>query len=182
MRVLVKCPCGKDFDVAEWEIRANRGKYCSNACKFAYRKRPSGLKYELKVENSSWIKPGQRLSPDTEFQPEQRNNPEGEFQPGTRTSPDTEFKLGQQPHNYLGGYYFRLYGITHDQWLALYDAQDGKCAICGKNPKRILDTDHDHSSGVVRGLLCGHCNKGISMFHDDVELLKSAICYLGSEV
>ncbi|MFE5507578.1 endonuclease domain-containing protein [Amycolatopsis japonica] len=36
--------------------------------------------------------------------------------------------------------------------------QDGRCAICGGREK--LYRDHDHDSGLVRGLLCHSCNTG----------------------
>ncbi|MEV7547992.1 endonuclease domain-containing protein [Amycolatopsis sp. NPDC089917] len=36
--------------------------------------------------------------------------------------------------------------------------QDGRCAICGEREK--LYQDHDHDSGLVRGLLCQSCNTG----------------------
>jgi len=35
--------------------------------------------------------------------------------------------------------------------------QDGRCAICGSSPKALV-TDHDHLTGLVRGLLCQSCN------------------------
>jgi len=37
----------------------------------------------------------------------------------------------------------------------LEDWQDGRCAMC---PARASDTDHDHKTGLVRGLLCHSCN------------------------
>jgi hypothetical protein len=33
----------------------------------------------------------------------------------------------------------------------------GRCAICGQRPARLV-TDHDHTSGLVRGYLCRGCN------------------------
>ncbi|WP_234389928.1 endonuclease domain-containing protein [Streptomyces sp. XC 2026] len=38
----------------------------------------------------------------------------------------------------------------------LSEWQRGRCAICGDNS--YLETDHDHESGLVRGLLCHSCN------------------------
>jgi hypothetical protein len=35
--------------------------------------------------------------------------------------------------------------------------QDGRCAICGSRDMRLCE-DHDHISGLVRGLLCHSCN------------------------
>lgn len=39
---------------------------------------------------------------------------------------------------------------------ALHDLQAGRCAICGTDGK--LHLDHDHATGLARGLLCRSCN------------------------
>ena len=66
-----------------------------------------------------------------------------------------------------------------DKRLELHQAQDGKCAICGKEPEdRRLAMDHCHATGRIRGLLCMHCNVGLGMFKDKKELLEQAIAYL----
>lgn len=41
----------------------------------------------------------------------------------------------------------------------LDDIQDGKCAVCKvmANPYD-LQIDHDHQTGLIRGLLCARCN------------------------
>lgn len=75
-------------------------------------------------------------------------------------------------------------GMTYDRLLAL---QGGRCAICGCTPRtRRLAVDHDHETGVVRGLLCSasegaSCNKGLlGSAHDDVRILRRAVAYLES--
>lgn len=69
------------------------------------------------------------------------------------------------------------YGITEERYRELVAEQGGTCAIC-KEPSGQLHIDHDHVTGRVRGLLCGTCNRGLGMFKDDADNLRSAITYL----
>ena len=52
-------------------------------------------------------------------------------------------------------------------YAALLEAQGGRCAICGKEPRegqRPFHIDTDHRKGhdyAVRGLLCFHCNMAL---------------------
>jgi len=57
----------------------------------------------------------------------------------------------------------------------LVEKQEGKCAICGR-PWEVVD--HDHATGIVRGLLCQRCNKGIGALGDTSERLSAALDYL----
>lgn len=54
----------------------------------------------------------------------------------------------------------KIYGITGEQYWALYEAQGGRCAICrwASGKVKRLAVDHDHGTGRVLGLLCGRCN------------------------
>lgn len=70
---------------------------------------------------------------------------------------------------------------------SIYKQQSGRCAICdtegdiyelGFQTRIPLCIDHSHTSGEVRGLLCGHCNKGIGLLKDNRNILKQAIKYL----
>jgi hypothetical protein len=70
----------------------------------------------------------------------------------------------------------RTFGITVAEREALFEAQGGLCAICRENPP--TDTDHDHETGAVRGLLCNGCNVGIGHFRDDPNRLLAAVAYL----
>lgn len=77
------------------------------------------------------------------------------------------------------------YGLTWDRFIDLCKLQNNCCAICGApfDPNvrdRKAHVDHDHKTGVVRGILCGFCNTGIGMLRDDISLLESAIFYLRS--
>ncbi len=69
----------------------------------------------------------------------------------------------------------RKFGLTLEDYDALLAAQHGGCAICGDPPaKTALHVDHDHETGVVRGLLCFRCNAAIGNLRDD-QLLGPAI-------
>jgi hypothetical protein len=85
--------------------------------------------------------------------------------------------------NYLDWTYQRHYGITLEAFNQFLQEQDAVCAICKQvcNSGRRLAVDHDHSTGVVRGLLCGNCNKGLGCFKDSPELLNKAAEYLGKQ-
>jgi hypothetical protein len=80
------------------------------------------------------------------------------------------------------------YGITKDEWLAMFASQNGQCQICKiglevpvgtRQDKRRTVVDHCHDTGQVRGLLCGECNLGIGYFKHDPALLQAALAYLG---
>lgn len=78
-------------------------------------------------------------------------------------------------------YLLRCYNLTVEQYNELFNLQEGKCMICGVHQSSLdkaLCVDHDHSTGEVRGLLCGNCNSGIGFFKDNVDLLNKAIIYL----
>lgn len=61
------------------------------------------------------------------------------------------------------------YGITSEQYWALYEAQEGFCYICQRATGKVrrLAVDHDHATGYVRGLLCKPCNSVLAHFRDD---------------
>lgn len=73
----------------------------------------------------------------------------------------------------------RNYGITLTQFNALLDQQNGVCAICGGPPtRRGWHVDHDHQTGVIRGILCNGCNIGLGGMRDNPAVLRSAAAYI----
>lgn len=70
------------------------------------------------------------------------------------------------------------YGITPEREAALYVEQAGVCAICGTRPPGPLVIDHDHKSGIIRGLLCRRCNAGLGLLGDNLTALSHALKYL----
>ena len=78
---------------------------------------------------------------------------------------------------------FKQYGITVDDYNAIFTEQNGKCGICETHQselKQALSVDHNHKTGEVRGLLCHNCNIGIGYLKDDVNILQNAIQYLNN--
>lgn len=75
------------------------------------------------------------------------------------------------------------YGLSLEDWLKIWEDQDGKCFICGKKFKNPSDAkvDHNHKTGEVRSLLCQKCNAGIGFFNDNPKLTAKATEYLLGE-
>jgi|ERR1017187_1205225 hypothetical protein len=58
----------------------------------------------------------------------------------------------------------KLHGVSQNQFIAMFNAQGGLCAICHKpQPHKRLCIDHCHTTGQLRQLLCSNCNVGIGM-------------------
>lgn len=75
--------------------------------------------------------------------------------------------------------YKQIYDLSAEEHAKLFLAQAGRCAICRrKNKDMTLVVDHDHASGLVRGLLCSSCNTAIGMFQDDPIRMAAAIRYV----
>ena len=78
----------------------------------------------------------------------------------------------------------RKHGITQEEWAKLWDAQDGKCYLCGDDlppgEYRAVHLDHDHSCCgpskscrfCWRGLACRKCNILIGCANDDPARLR----------
>lgn len=69
-----------------------------------------------------------------------------------------------------------VYDLTLEEYDAILTYQHGGCGICGRPPKenKSLAVDHDHQSGVVRGLLCFFCNKRVLGARNAEVLVKTA--------
>lgn len=82
----------------------------------------------------------------------------------------------------------KSYGLTLEEYTRMYDAQQGRCAICNvpeeltksvnKTKQKRLHVDHCHKTGKVRGLLCTCCNNVLGRANDDINILLQAIEYL----
>lgn len=72
------------------------------------------------------------------------------------------------------------YGISEERYYEMLRLCGGLCEICRRPQRngRRLCVDHDHDSGVVRGLLCNDCNTAIGMMKESRTHLTAAISYL----
>ncbi len=68
------------------------------------------------------------------------------------------------------------YGLSTADYDAMVAAQGGVCACCRERAPHHVD--HDHVTGVVRGVVCFPCNAAIGQFQDRGDLLRNAIDYL----
>lgn len=83
----------------------------------------------------------------------------------------------------------KMYDLSWEDYLFLYESQKGCCAICDKflfpfklnletKKTDVLYMNHDHYTGIVRGLLCNLCNDLLGRAQDKIKILNSAIDYL----
>ena len=159
----VKCCCGKLFTTTLSRFNSGRGKYCSNECKYKYRKRPIGLTYIKHKINSTSFKKG-----DIPW----NKNIKGlttawnKGLKGIHFSPRTEFKEGQYIEdkniNWTGDDVG--YGALHT-FIIRRLGKAKKCVLCG-DPNSSLYVWHNKSMLYKRDLndweeLCHKCHMGL---------------------
>lgn len=77
--------------------------------------------------------------------------------------------------------YKNKFGISLEEYEAKLETQNNCCAVCGVSQDKVsmrFAVDHNHTTGAVRGLLCGQCNVAIGMAKEDIAILASMISYL----
>lgn len=76
-------------------------------------------------------------------------------------------------------YLRRVFGITLDEYKSILAAQGHKCPVCLKPLSGISNpVDHDHKTGVVRGIPCTYCNRRRIAQHTDWEIVHRMYKYL----
>lgn len=89
-----------------------------------------------------------------------------------------------------------MYGLSLAEYNEMLNAQGGVCAICGQ-PETIgskfghsrtpdctpvLNVDHCHTTGAVRGLLCSPCNQALGLLAEDPDRVKALLKYIEERV
>ncbi len=74
------------------------------------------------------------------------------------------------------------HGLSPEEWAAIWQAQDGRCYLCGDElahrDKTYVDHDHSHCGKrkscqiCRRGMACRHCNSAIGLAADDPARLR----------
>ena len=67
-----------------------------------------------------------------------------------------------------------FHGLTAQE--AQMMKNNASCEICGN--KDSLRIDHDHTTGVIRGVLCNNCNVALGLMLDNPETMRRAADYL----
>ena len=65
----------------------------------------------------------------------------------------------------------RKFGITLEDWHRILHEQNHTCPICKSTNKKFVG-DHDHETGLFRGIICSSCNRALAHFGDDLEKVK----------
>jgi hypothetical protein len=143
-RIEATCKCGKKFFVRKKRILDGRGKFCSQECKYKYRKMPKRGKgtYVITKENPTSFKKG--------FTPWnaglagkgvcKKNS--GSIKKGERRGINTEFKKGVTPLTFKGDDvgYFALH-----RWVQRHKGKAKKCAECGSEKNvQWANISHDY--------------------------------------
>lgn len=112
--------------------------------------------------------------------------PLGDAESASRTSVWRKLQDGTRVKQQLRNSVLRKYRLTQQQWDALMEAQGRACASCGRGDSgrsnSTFSIDHDHVSGLVRGLLCHPCNVVLGQSGDSADgvrqLLERLLRYL----
>lgn len=75
----------------------------------------------------------------------------------------------------------KIFGITPEIYEELLQKQNENCAICQRHYTHFnkrLAVDHCHKTGLIRGLLCLYCNRGLAAYHDKADYFRRAAGYL----
>lgn len=72
------------------------------------------------------------------------------------------------------------HGLDVESYARLVEAQNRRCAGCGRGLLLSEEThvDHDHVTGKIRGILCSNCNRALGVLGDSPETLRALVRYL----
>ena len=71
--------------------------------------------------------------------------------------------------------------MTYPRYLLMLEERGHRCDICKRldsDLNKALAVDHEHKTGLIRGLLCHDCNMVVGKMNDDPDMLRRAAEYL----
>lgn len=98
----------------------------------------------------------------------------------TRAYQLARYHKNKHKRPWLDRYLRSAYGITAEEYNALFEAQGNVCAICGTDSTKGKNwcVDHNHVTGKVRAILCDGCNRGLGYFYESPTALRAAADYV----
>lgn len=155
----ILCPCGTKIETSNYQLKRKR--YCSKACMYKYRVRPTGLHYKLTKQNPTVFKKGNIPwnvgIPCSNSQKENLRKKNS----GKRLSVATEFTSertrGSNNSKWKGDDVG--YGALHC-WIARHRKKENICEHCGiKTRTEFANKSHEYKRSVHDWLeLCKRCH------------------------
>ena len=71
----------------------------------------------------------------------------------------------------------KAYNLTLGDYRSMLISQDNKCGICCQAVLPLY-VDHNHTTGAVRMLLCGHCNSMLGFARENPDTLIAGAAYI----
>jgi hypothetical protein len=68
------------------------------------------------------------------------------------------------------------YGLTREEYDELISIYNSSCGACGSTVS--ICVDHDHDTGIVRGMLCRKCNAALGLLGDKIDGVLNLLEYL----
>jgi endogenous inhibitor of DNA gyrase (YacG/DUF329 family) len=160
--------CGTNFSVT---TKGNAKIYCTKNCKKIADKQRLKLKYDLNPREAS------KKVRESYF----KNHDENKAKMRERAKQARKLN----PSLYKKHRLKSNYGLSAEHYSRMLESQKSKCAICFKEISGEVNTkdlkavvDHNHKSGIVRGILCLSCNSIVGYSREDRKVLLAAIDYL----
>lgn len=89
---------------------------------------------------------------------------------------------GRRPPKHVPKHAVALRDLSHAHFAQVNEAIHGQgtnCGVCGAVPKddRIMQREHDHTTGLARGLACWRCNR-LMPKQFDLQTARAIVAYL----
>ena len=183
MKICTKCALNKELSEFGKDSKSKDGlKYACRKCTNAYLKALRSANLEkFKEKQRIWYQNNKEIAKGIAVAWQEANR--GQFE-----STNKKWKIANKDRckgNWLKRKYWPT--LTWSEALAKYQAlsaaQNDTCPVCTKHRSQFtkdLCVDHNHLTGVVRGLLCHGCNQALGLLQTDsgTDYLVRALTYI----